>query len=126
MRIFIGPILGICAALASSAAFAADPTRPPLPRAPAARGSSAPVMAPTLPALQLQSTLMGGKQPVAIINGQVLRRGDTLEGLRLQAIGAGWARLQTPTGETLTLKLPALAYRPRITANKASAHSHEK
>ncbi|MEK8089040.1 hypothetical protein [Thermithiobacillus plumbiphilus] len=110
-------MLGTWAALASNMSLAADPTRPPLPRVHAPAGMAA----PALPALQLQSTLMGGKQPVAIINGQVLRRGDTLEGLRLQAIGSGWARLQTPTGETLTLKLPALAYRPRISANKASA-----
>lgn len=79
-------------------------------------------MVPALPALQLQSTMLGGKQPVAIINGRVLSLGDTLDGLRLQAIGSGWARLQIPGGETLTLKLPALAYRPRITANKASAY----
>ena len=119
-------MLGTCAALASSLSLAADPTRPPLPRVHAPAGIAAPAAAPALPALQLQSTLMGGKQPVAIINGQTLRHGDNIEGLRLQAIGLGWARLQTPVGETLTLKLPALAYRPRITANKASTLPHEK
>lgn len=41
----------------------------------------------TLPTLQLTGTIIGGKRPLAVINGQFLRKGDMISGFVVDSIG---------------------------------------
>lgn len=94
----------------------ADPTRPPLLPAPKATrpGAASGLTLPApMPPLELSSTLLGGREAVAIINGQPLGQGESIQGLRVRQIGPGWVRLQGP-GNSLLLKVPGLQYRPRL------------
>lgn len=71
-----------------------DPTRPSgLPDRPVAGKDSAP------PAEKLQLSLIRlGAKPLAVINGQSLRPGQTLGAYTLTALSANTVRLQGPKG----------------------------
>lgn len=92
-------------ALADEAAI--DPTRP--------SGFSSPVgsssKTQTDNALRL-SLIRLGPQPLAIINGQSLRPGETIAGLRVQSIQPGHVVLSGNQGQRTLALLPSL----RITA----------
>ncbi|MEW5791776.1 MAG: hypothetical protein ACOY4L_12620 [Pseudomonadota bacterium] len=92
-----------------------DPTRPPLLHAPAPARSAG---MPAEPALS--STLLGGKHPVAIIDGRAYTQGETVNGFRIRRIGQGWVRLQDPGGGTRLLRVPALRYRPQLAGAKTT------
>lgn len=77
------------------------PERVSLPRAPlrnifapvgitsvpgSAPGQSAGAPQKQLPKLQLTGTIIGGKRPLAIINGRFLRQGESIEGLQVLSI----------------------------------------
>jgi MSHA biogenesis protein MshK len=71
-------LLGLCAV----AQAALDPTQPPAEVFTASASASAPA-APVL-----QSIVRGGRQSLAVINGQTLKVGDELDGAKLRAIYA--------------------------------------
>jgi len=55
------------------------------PSAAAAPAAAAAVPQP-LPPLQLTGTIIGGKRPMAVINGQLLRKGDMIAGFEVVSI----------------------------------------
>lgn len=81
----------------------ADPTRPP------GWGEPASVSAPA-PDLQLQQIVHDGREGVAVINNQLVRRGDQLEGLTVLAIQPDRVvlRLRNQRHELLLNKVPDL------------------
>ncbi len=86
----------------------ADPTRPPAALAPAASAATAgpaasapPTREPALQALRLGPDLA----PSALVDGRLLRVGDRLGALRVQAIAAEGVLLQKPEGGSQWLRL---------------------
>ncbi len=83
--------------------------RPPAGNSPATGASTATeVMAPPkpLPPLKLTGTIIGDKEPLAIINGRFLRTGDRVEGLQVLSISRTQVSL---AGEGRTVRLEVLA-----------------
>lgn len=64
-------------------AQAGDPTRPP------GWGSAAAVAATPMPELTLQQVSIRGDQALAVINNQVVRKGDRIDGAQVLAILPG-------------------------------------
>ncbi|MHB1281890.1 MAG: hypothetical protein ACYCYL_11775 [Acidithiobacillus sp.] len=71
--------------LAARMQTAPNPTRPDDYRNEPGGASSA--------SLILDSTLTGGRMPVAILNGRLMALGDQIGPYRLIAVGAGWVIL---------------------------------
>ena len=95
---FLSGLLLMALSLPAAAVGVPDPTRPATGAAVTATTgaeSAAPVAA-----LVLQSTLVSPGQRSAIINGRRYRLGETVGDARLAAIGAGWVRLDRPSGST--------------------------
>lgn len=94
--------LVVCAT-AGAAEISIDPTRP--------SGShvSATVSTKTQSKNALRLTMVRlGPQPLAIINGQTLRPGDTVAGMRVQSIHAGRVVLSGNQGQRTLALLPSL------------------
>lgn len=98
-----GAIAALTAAGLGSPAWGLDPTQPPpawraaTPAASAA--SAAPLVRPRLQGVRL------GAEPSALINGRVLRPGQTWQGHTLLRIEVDGAVLRDPEGRSLRLHL---------------------
>jgi MSHA biogenesis protein MshK len=115
MKTQVVPRIFVIALLAGAAAAQAqalrDPTRPP--GVSVARGVSG---VASRGDLVLQSVLISPERRAAIISGRVVRPGETVDGYRLIAIGAGEAVLRKD-GQSRTLQLyPAVDLRPPAVA----------
>jgi hypothetical protein len=78
----------------------ADPDPPPAPAPPLAAEP-----APAPPAFMLSGILRSGDEFRAILNGQVLRVGDTVDDARIEAIDSQGVRLRV-AGEAVHVPLP--------------------
>lgn len=85
--------------LALSAHAARDPMRPPLPAAGPAAARIAPVPA-------LTAVIGSDERRVAIVNGRVVREGDTIDGLLILAVLEGGIRYSR-AGTVRELLLPS-------------------
>ncbi len=103
------------ALLASAAAHAGDPTRPPaqMLEQPRSNAAEQPQTRPNRADIKLQAILRTpDRSPGAMINGWVLRVGDTLQGMRLVGVGDSHADLMVD-GEQLRVSLtPAVRRAP--------------
>ena len=94
-RLYLPLVLAMFFAASAALASVPDPMRPAIPMA----ADSTPD-APAAAALVLQSTVVSPRSRSAIINGRRYRLGETVGDARLAAIGAGWVRLDRPSGST--------------------------
>ena len=95
------------ALVASAAAHAGDPTRPPaqMLEQPRTNAAGQPRTQPNRADIKLQAILRTpGRTPGAMIDGWVLRVGDTLQGMRLVGVGDSHADLLVD-GERLRILL---------------------
>lgn len=92
--VYIAILLGWCGV----AQAALDPTQPPVSVLTANPNASAPAVP------VLQSIVRGGRQSLAVINGQTLKVGDELDGAKIRAIYAHSVVLERQ-GEQHVLRL---------------------
>lgn len=106
-------LLAAGGATAAPPAGLADPTRPPVVTATpvAAASSTAPKAAPVPP--RLQSVQLGrGSEATALVDGRLLRVGDTLGEAKVVAIDLQGLQLMGPRGSERLWLLAALMQRP--------------
>jgi len=103
---------------ATDAGAAADPTAPPVgwsaaPAPTAAQQPTTPMAVMPAAASGASLALVGTGRRVAVVNGQLVRQGDMIEGYRVIAVRTGSIVLQGGGG-TRTLSLtPGIEIRPR-------------
>ncbi len=109
-------LISLCAGMLASAAFAdgvRDPMRPP-GKAPAAPRALA------VETLKLEG-IIGKEQRVAIINGRLVRAGETISGVKVLEVFANGVRIER-AGKVSTLTLPE----PQTNAAVRVARSQDK
>jgi MSHA biogenesis protein MshK len=95
-----------------------DPTRPPQ-----SVQSTEPAAEPARREYVLQSTRVSGELRSAVINNQVVRVGDRVEGARVLSVDLARARLRDPRGEfTIRLALPQVTRPARHTQAPGEAN----
>jgi MSHA biogenesis protein MshK len=124
---FVLAVLALGGASAAWGQALTDPTRPPqawLDAQPKTAG--APAAPEQEPAPQLQSLLISGSRKYAIIEGQVVKAGDTVKGFRVVAVGPAGVVLRSEH-ETQTLKLfPDVDKHPAKTVTPAPAKAKRR
>jgi hypothetical protein len=111
--------------VASAAAQAGDPTRPPAQMLEQPRNDAAgqPRAQPNRADIKLQAILrMPGRTPGAMIDGWVLRVGDTLQGMRLVGVGDSHADLLVD-GERLRVSLTPAVRRAERSEDQAQSQA---
>jgi hypothetical protein len=63
-----------------------SPGKAPVSKIPSIKAATVPLK--PLPTLQLTGTIIGGKRPIAIINGQFLRKGEKIAGFEVVSIAS--------------------------------------
>ena len=111
--------------LASATAHAGDPTRPPaqMLEQPRAEAAGQPQAQPKRADIRLQAILRApDRTPGAMINGWVLRVGDTLQGIRLVGVGDSHADLLVD-GEQLRVSLTPAVRRAARSEEQAESQA---
>ncbi|QOC23838.1 hypothetical protein IC757_06865 [Wenzhouxiangella sp. AB-CW3] len=82
----------------------ADPTRPPSP-AEIRAWLGTETRTPAEPRWQLQSVMLADERRIAVINGQRVRIGESIDQARVIDISPGQVKLEDSDGQPVTLKI---------------------
>jgi MSHA biogenesis protein MshK len=122
----LGAMLACVAAALATEAIAEqlrDPTRPPASLAPAAGDAPA---ASRSAGLVLQSVLIAPDRRSAIVDGRLLKVGDSVAGFRVTAIEEGVVTLRGAAGTRRLQLFPEVEKRRSLTVRPADRESDDK
>lgn len=103
-------------AIGATAEELPDPMRPPDSRATDTPENN---QETSRPSLELQSTLIAGGRRSAVINGQSVQVGSTIEGARVVAIEGGKVELRDDQG-VFSVRLPSVGMRTKVPKSNAN------